>query len=79
MQKSTHIETLESPYFFAKMVVGLELRRTHGVEFASAFLAEFGYEIIAAAVINYVGVSQVHATNTEAWETNWTMNFRRQN
>jgi hypothetical protein len=33
---------------FAKLVVALELRRTHGIVFAAAFLEEFDAEISSA-------------------------------
>lgn len=35
--------------YFAKLMVALELRRTHGVIFAAAFLDQFGSEIGRAA------------------------------
>lgn len=36
--------------YFAKLKLGLELRRTHGVTFATAFLEEFAAQVQTAAV-----------------------------
>lgn len=37
-------------FYFAKMLVALELRRTHGIVFAAGFLELFAPEICQAAV-----------------------------
>ncbi len=52
MRKPSHTEAMENPFYFAKLVVALELRRTHGMTFATAFVVEFEMEIIAAACSN---------------------------
>lgn len=36
--------------YAAKMLIALELRRTHGIVFAAAFLDEFAPEVCKAAV-----------------------------
>lgn len=36
-------------FYFAKMLVALELRRTHGIVFAAAFLDQFAPEVCRVA------------------------------
>ncbi len=47
---SDQLSGFENQVYFARLMVGLELRRTHGKEFAARFLEEFDEEIRRAVL-----------------------------